>query len=75
MELDAKQGRVLLTRVYAKKGEWGLAEAECVYVEKNYGYVPEFLEFYNAYGYHLLKEKHYEEALEKFKKQIEFAPE
>lgn len=72
--IDEKWGRLLYAQLYMGESNFKKAEDEFKYLEKNYGSLPEFYEFYNSYGYMLLNQNRKEEAVEKFKKQIELAP-
>lgn len=71
---DEKWGRYLLAQIYTKDDKKVRAEEEYKLLEKKYGNLKDFYDFYNLYGYFLLDLGRKEEAIEKFKKQIELAP-
>lgn len=74
IELDEKQGRVILARIYEKKSMPDSARYQYEQLENKYGNLPDFYSFYNDFGYLLLGQKRYEAAISKFKKQVELAP-
>ena len=74
IEFDEKQGRFLLAGIYQKEKNFKKAENECKWLEEKYGNDPGFYNFYNIYGYILLEQKRFDEAIEKFKKQVNLAP-
>ncbi len=71
---DEKWGRYLLAQIFAKDNKMLQAEEEYKIIEQKYGNLKDFYDFYNLYGYFLLNLGRKEEAIEKFKKQIELAP-
>ena len=72
--LDEKQGRLLLGQIYESEERVDEAENEFQYLEQNFGNDPEFYYLYNIYGYFLMNQDRVDEAIEKFKKQIDLAP-
>lgn len=73
-EIDEKQGRFLLAQIYQKEKNLSKAENEYKILEEKFGNDPGFYNFYNKYGYLLLEQKRFDEAIEKFKKQVDLAP-
>lgn len=71
---DEKWGRYLLAQINQKEGKNNLAEEEYKILENKFGNLKDFYVFYNNYGYMLLSLNRKEEAIQKFKKQIELAP-
>jgi len=71
---DEKWGRYLLAQINQKEGKIKLAEEEYKILENKFGNLKDFYIFYNSYGYMLLSLNRKEEAIQKFKKQIELAP-
>lgn len=74
IELDEQRGRLLLAGIYQRDKKPAKAETEYKTLEAKFGNDPEFFSFYNTYGYFLLNQKRYNEAVEKFKKQVNLAP-
>ncbi|PKL87097.1 MAG: hypothetical protein CVV23_17115 [Ignavibacteriae bacterium HGW-Ignavibacteriae-2] len=72
--IDEKWGRLLYAQLFMGENNFKKAEEEFKYLEKNYGDLPDFYDFYNYYGYMLLNQNKKLEAVEKFKKQVELAP-
>lgn len=73
--VDEPNGRILLAQAYQAKGNDSLAMAEFKILLDKYGNDKKFAGIYNAYGYILLKNGKYNQAIEAFKKQVELAPE
>ncbi len=73
LESNEKWGRFLLAQIYEKESKTDSAEAEYKRIESTYGDSVSFYFFYNNYGYLLLTQKRYDEAIKKFKKQITLA--
>ena len=71
---DLRQGHRAFSMIYEAEGEVELAEAEYKAFEEEGGDAPEYYQFYNDYGYFLLRQKRYEEAIIKFEKQVTLAP-
>ncbi len=71
IQLDEKRGRAVLAQIYAKENKLDLAEAEYKWLEEKHG---NSADFYNEYGYFLLHQKRYGEAIEKFEKQVALDP-
>jgi len=67
-------GRLILAQIYLKKEKADSAMMMYEEIEKEVGDNPEYYGFYNNYGYLLLRQKQYDKAIVKFKKQIEMAP-
>ncbi|MFQ5649420.1 MAG: tetratricopeptide repeat protein [bacterium] len=74
VKMDERKGRTLLARLYQKKKKMSLAAKEYQRLEALCGDSPECSDFYNSYGYFLLQQKRYDEAIVKFQKQVELAP-
>lgn len=74
LKYDEMRGRYLLAQLYVKENKQTQAEEEYKILERKYGNQKDFYDFYNYYGYFLLKLGRKEEAIQKFKKQIELAP-
>ncbi len=72
--IDEKQGHYLLGAVYNKDKNFTKAEEEFKFLESKYGNLKDFYGFYNIYGYLLLNNSRVDEAIQKFKKQVELAP-
>ncbi|MHB1686386.1 MAG: tetratricopeptide repeat protein [Ignavibacteriaceae bacterium] len=74
LKLDEVQGRFLLARIYLKQNKPKDAENEFVVLEKKIGDSKKYFDFYNVYGYFLLNQGRVDEAIEKFRKQVQLAP-
>lgn len=74
IKYDEMRGRYLLAQLYVKENKQTQAEEEYKILERKYGNQKDFYDFYNYYGYFLLNLGRKEEAIQKFKKQIELAP-
>lgn len=74
VKMDEPKGHILLARIYEKKKQMTLAEQEYKRLEELYGDVPAYANFYNHYGYFLLKQKRYDEAIARFQKQVNLTP-
>lgn len=74
IKYNEMRGRYLLAQLYVKENKLNQAEEEYKILEKKYGNLKDFYDFYNYYGYFLLNLGRKEEAIQKFKKQIELAP-
>ena len=70
---DLRQGHRAFCMIYEAEGEVELAEAEYEAFEEQSSDAPEYYQFYNDYGYFLLRQKRYEEAITKFEKQVALA--
>ena len=71
---DKFNGALSLARIYATQDKIDLALAEYRQLEEQYGDSTKYFYLYNSYGYFLLKQKQYDKAIEKFKKQIKLVP-
>ena len=71
---DSLQGHRAFCLIYEAEGEVELAEVEYRAFEEESGDAPDYSQFYNDYGYFLLRQKRYEEAITKFEKQVKLAP-
>jgi len=74
MKLDEMKGRLLKISIYEKEGKSALAEQEYEAVEQALNDSTPNYNFYNQYGYFLLKHKKYDKAIKMFRKQVELAP-
>jgi tetratricopeptide (TPR) repeat protein len=74
MSLDLREGRNILIRIHEKEGHYHLAEREYEKLERHYADSQNNHNFYNRYGYCLLSQKKYDAAVEKFRQQVELAP-
>lgn len=75
LEKDEKEGRVLLANIYNSEEKFNEAEIELQKLEKCCSDDKSIYLVYNMYGYLLLNQKRYDEAIQKFEKQIKLAPE
>ena len=74
IKLDEAQGRIILAQAYQEKDQPKLAdEQNKIFLEK-FGDDKKYAGFYNSYGYSLLNQKKYDEAIQAFKKQVELLP-
>ena len=71
---DEFSGTLALAQIYVTQDKTDLAFAEFEHLERQYGDSPSHYYFYNSYGYFLLKQKRYDEVIDRFKKQIELVP-
>ncbi len=71
---DEKVGHSQLAALYVADKNNAKAEEEFKFLENKYGNQKDFSGFYNAYGYFLVSISRNEEAIVKFKKQIELDP-
>ncbi len=67
-------GKIILARIYLKEEKNDSALVLYNQMEKEINDDPKYYNFYNTYGYLLLGQKQYDKAIEKFKKQVELAP-
>ncbi len=67
-------GKYILARIYLKEEKNDSALVLYNQMEKEINDDPKYFSFYNTYGYLLLGQKQYDKAIEKFKKQVELAP-
>jgi len=74
IELGSEQGHFLNIGILEKEEKFTEAEHEYEVLDKVYNGSKDHYGFYNRYGYFLLKQKKYDLAIEKFKKQVELAP-
>lgn len=75
IELDEKKGRIVLINYYTKKDNFDSVKIQLKILEDKYSEDKSFASFYNTYGYSLLNQEKYEEAIKYFKKQVELTPE
>jgi tetratricopeptide (TPR) repeat protein len=73
MRLNEKQGRLLFIQIHEKENKPDLAGQEYEKFDKSFNDSTDNYQFYNSYGYFLLKLKKYGEAVEMFKKQVQLA--
>lgn len=73
-ELDELKGRLLLARIYEKEGKLDLAEATYRDLDTRYAGSADVYGLYENYGSFLLKQKRYDEAIERFNKQVKLRP-
>jgi len=71
---DTFNGILALAQIYEKQEKFDSALEAFNQLEKQFGDSTRYFYFYNSYGYFLLRQKHYEKAIEKFSKQVELAP-
>ncbi len=71
---DEANGRLILANVFSKKELPDSAENQFRLLLDKYGNDKKYAGIYNSYGYMLLNRKKYDEAIEAFKKQVEFLP-
>jgi len=71
---DEKAGHIQLAALYIADKNTGKAEEEFKFLENKYGNEKDFGGLYNDYGYFLLNNKRVNDAIQKFKKQVELDP-
>jgi len=71
---DEKLGHYQLATLYVADKNIGKAEEEFKFLESKYGNIKDFSGFYNDYGYFLLNNSRANDAIQKFKKQVELDP-
>lgn len=74
MGIDEKRGHYELAMLYIADKNIEKAEEEFKFLENNYGNMKEYSILYNSYGYLLLNNSRTNDAIQKFKKQIELSP-
>lgn len=74
VKLDEYRGRMMLIQVLKKQNDLVKVEEQYKMIESKYGTNPDYFNFYNDYGYFLLGQKRVDEAIDKFKKQVQLAP-
>lgn len=74
VSIDEKNARYFLAQIFERKEDSENAEKQYKILEEKFGNLKDFYVFYNFYGYFLLGQKRFEEAIDKFKKQVELAP-
>lgn len=74
VELDERRGRIIMANVYIEKEQLDSADVQMNLLEQKYGSDKSQASIYNTYGYLLLGQNRIDEAIEKFKKQIELIP-
>ena len=75
IKFDEMRGRILLSQIYLEEDELEKAENEFKIVEQKFADNPDSFSMYNSYGYFLLNQNRIDEAIVKFEKQVQFAPE
>lgn len=75
IELDEKNGRFVLINYYTKKENFDSVEVQLKILEDKFSGDKNFASFYNRYGYSLLNQEKFDEAIKYFKKQVELTPE
>ncbi len=73
-KLDPVEGVVLKARISVKDEKPEQAEQQFDEFDKNFNKEKHNYQFYNMYGYFLLKEKKIDKAIEMFRKQVDLAP-
>lgn len=74
LQLDEQEGRIILANAYLEKEQPDSADAQVSLLEKMFGNEKTFASLYNTFGYYLLEQNRFDEAIEKFNKQIELIP-
>jgi tetratricopeptide (TPR) repeat protein len=74
MELDDREGRLLLARFYEKTGQQEAAEATYQALQEQYGATEDTYDLYKQYGYFLLRQKRYAHAIDIFMAQAHRFP-
>lgn len=74
LELDEIKGRLTLINYFVKQEQFDSVETQLDIVENKSSNDPSIATFYNTYGYLLIKQKKYEDAIIYFKKQVAFLP-
>jgi len=74
IKIDEYAGRYLMIQGLKKQGNLAKAEEQYRIIDTKFGNNPDYFAFYNDYGYFLLGQKRVDEAIEKFKKQVQLAP-
>lgn len=74
VKLDEERGRLALANIWINKEMPDSADVQMKILEEKFGPKPQFANFYNVYGYSLLKQNKINEAIVKFEKQIELRP-
>ncbi len=74
LKLDEKQGRLLLIQIYEKENKLDQAGKEYEIFENSFDDSTDNYQFYNNYGYFLLKQNKYDKAIAMFQKQVHLAP-
>lgn len=73
-KIKEKQGRLLFIQIYTKDGKTAKAEEEFKAFDNSFVDSTDGYQFYNTYGYFLLERKKTAEAVQKFEKQANLAP-
>lgn len=73
-ELGDINGKFLLASIYQKEEKADSASQVYEELENKIGNDSTYYYFYNSYGYFLMGQEKYDQAIEKFKKQVELAP-
>ncbi len=74
LTLNEMQGKLILIAIYEKENRPDLAEQAYEEYEKSLDDSTGNYQFYNSYGYFLLKQKKYNKAIKIFQKQVRLAP-
>lgn len=72
--IEEKSGHYQLAMLYSADKNIGKAEEEFKFLESKFGNMKDFSGFYNNYGYFLLNNSRINDAIQKFNKQVELAP-
>lgn len=74
LNLDEKSGRLTLINYFVKKELFDSVETNLSIIEEKYGDDKSIANFYNTYGYLLIDQKKYTDAIKYFKKQVTLLP-
>jgi len=74
ISVDELRGRLLLARFHLRNEKNREAENQMKKIESLVGDNSDYFWFFNNYGYFLLEQDRYDEAIQKFKKQVLLAP-
>lgn len=74
VKLDEYRGRLMLIQVLKKQSDLAKVEEQYKLIESKFGTNPDYFNLYNDYGYFLLGQKRVDEAIDKFRKQVQLAP-
>ena len=71
---NKKQGHIILANIYSSEEKFDIAENHFKKIEECCSSDKKIFNVFNSYGYLLLNQKRYEEAIEKFSIQVRLAP-
>lgn len=74
LKLDEKSGRLTLINYFVKKELFDSVETQLSIIEEKYGDDKSIASFYNTYGYLLIDQEKYTDAIKYFKKQVVLLP-